>query len=1201
MGVVYRASHRETGDRVAVKTVRGFAADTLSSLRREIHALRRIRLPGVVRVVDDGFEDGAPWYAMELLRGETLHDVLRARTSENAQFAANGELPRMLRIMRRLCVTLGLLHNEGIVHGDLKPENVVLLPGDRPVLVDFGLAGHAASGLGREVVDDLLGLAGTPSYMAPEQIYGQSTDARTDLYSVGCILFELLTGHPPFVRARPSEVLMEHISSPAPPPSALVAGVPPALDGLVLSLLQKEQARRPGHVLDVIADLERLGVGPDPDEPELPSRPLLYRPRLVGRSDVFDRLRETARRASQRDGAMVVLRGESGVGKTFLALETARALDGTMRPIVGRCEPPLPGVARASSPFQPLRAALQHVANLCLAGGADVTDRLVGPHGKVLAPHEPALRDLPGQSRFAEPAPLDGIAARDRLLASMRSVLAALAEHEPALLLLDDLQWADELTLRLIETLPPGWIAERALLILGTCRSDASAATASSILARPDVETIELEGVDERSLTMLIADMLAVRTPPADLGRFLAVQSRGNPFYVAEYLRAGLAEGVLHRASPDSVWIGDAAAPTGASLLDSLALPTSIREIILHRLARLHADSRRLLAVASIFGRDFDVEIAREISAMESASCLDAVRELLGVRMIEQTGPASCRFAHDSLLEVVHAETPPEDRRAWHRLAAHTFEARHRREPLPPGFAARLARHWELAGEPSRELAYRDVAGDEALAAAAFEEASAHWRRGLELADAGPSGTSGTDWQRRVKWHFGIARAAHALGDIGEAERRASRALAQTGYRVPESTFAWTRLLVTQASSQLLGGGARLRRPGSSSQRAALLDAARAADLLTHRFFYDEDVLAMLATASLAANLARRGGDLNVAPRAFLALAFAAELMRLPGTAARYLATAEGAGAGRLPAGEQAYLLASISVYHATFGRWQAAESAADRASGMLDAVADPFVVEVVLTTRGHVEYFTGRYAAAHDTYVAVRESAHARGNLQHDVWGRFSMARSLHALGHYADAVPLLEGSLDDLARAPELQSEITCLGLLAWARLRLGDRDAARRAADDALSRIARARPNGFPTIEGCTTTADTYDELIASGTDAHERRTLERCLHASLKGLRRFASLIPMARPAVDLRNARDAARRQRYRAGRASAARTRRLAPKSVASGKKALPGVMLIILTTEPVSRDAHLERARSLLDAIGTPHLFHEHFPKDPR
>ena len=241
MGVVYLASHRETGERAALKTVRVTDPILLAGVRREIAALSRLAHPGIVRIVDQGTEGGMPWYAMERLEGETLRAWASStvqRVSGTSTFfetgprqtrddrslpkaapgpliaqAGGGALAELMMVMQRLCDALAYLHGEGIVHRDLKPENVLVLEGGHPVLVDFGLVTRFAGEASREVLEPVGDALGTRGYVAPEQAAGELVDARADLYSLGVMLYELLTGRLP----RPARPARSAPRDPGPP------------------------------------------------------------------------------------------------------------------------------------------------------------------------------------------------------------------------------------------------------------------------------------------------------------------------------------------------------------------------------------------------------------------------------------------------------------------------------------------------------------------------------------------------------------------------------------------------------------------------------------------------------------------------------------------------------------------------------------------------------------------------------------------------------------------------------------------------------------------------------------------------------------------------------------------------------------------------------------------------------------------------
>jgi eukaryotic-like serine/threonine-protein kinase len=271
MGTVYQGVQLSVKRPVAIKVIRddlGHDQATVQRFLREAHLLTRIAHPNIVDVFDCGeTSDGLLYIVMELLRGQTLDVAL----ADVGSFSVR----RTCEVGLQLCDALVAAHAHGVVHRDLKPANICLLPdlGDWVKVLDFGLAksfepDRHAEGSGMYPLDSLaetidaeaaaeitLGgvLLGTPMYMAPEAIYGETIDPRTDLYSLGCILHELLTGVPPFYGESTALVIARQLDDPPPP---LPDEVPPTLRQLITGLLAKEPDQRPANALTVRAVLE---------------------------------------------------------------------------------------------------------------------------------------------------------------------------------------------------------------------------------------------------------------------------------------------------------------------------------------------------------------------------------------------------------------------------------------------------------------------------------------------------------------------------------------------------------------------------------------------------------------------------------------------------------------------------------------------------------------------------------------------------------------------------------------------------------------------------------------------------------------------------------------------------------------------------------------------------------------------------------
>jgi len=252
MAVVYLARDRELGREVALKCLRP-SVEVNERLRerfvREAQAVAKLSHPNVVTVHDVGAADGRLYMVMEKIAGGSL---------EKAMAGARTELPRFLRILAKAARGVGAAHRGGIVHRDLKPGNIMLAPDDEPKVVDFGLA-HFADARTRLTRTGVT--LGTPLYMAPEQVAGRDVSARTDVYALGAILYEMLTGSVPHDGSTPVEVYHRIVDETPRPPRAMRADVPAELEAVALKALEKEPADRYASAGEFAEDIDRYLAG----------------------------------------------------------------------------------------------------------------------------------------------------------------------------------------------------------------------------------------------------------------------------------------------------------------------------------------------------------------------------------------------------------------------------------------------------------------------------------------------------------------------------------------------------------------------------------------------------------------------------------------------------------------------------------------------------------------------------------------------------------------------------------------------------------------------------------------------------------------------------------------------------------------------------------------------------------------------------
>src|SRR5680860_1274873 len=268
MAEVHRGRDTRLGRQVAVKLLRPDLARDPSlqaRFRREAQSAAALNRPAIVAVYDAGEdivpeaggEARLPFIVMEYVEGMTLRELLRGERSETP---AHG-----LGVARAVTMTAGVLealeysHRSGIVHRDIKPANVMLTPSGDVKVMDFGIARAMAGG--SATMTQTQAVIGTAQYLSPEQARGETADARSDLYSTGCLLYELLTGRPPFVGDSIVSVAVSHVREEPAPPSSFIPSISPSIDAIVLKALVKDRDDRYQSAGEMRRDIERALAG----------------------------------------------------------------------------------------------------------------------------------------------------------------------------------------------------------------------------------------------------------------------------------------------------------------------------------------------------------------------------------------------------------------------------------------------------------------------------------------------------------------------------------------------------------------------------------------------------------------------------------------------------------------------------------------------------------------------------------------------------------------------------------------------------------------------------------------------------------------------------------------------------------------------------------------------------------------------------
>jgi tetratricopeptide (TPR) repeat protein len=765
MGIVYRATDVQLKRDVALKVITPHLSqddEFRHRFRREFRAAASIQHPNVIPIHHAGEEGGQLYVTMRYVEGTDLARLLATEGRLEPRQAAS--------IIGQVADALDAAHRAGIVHRDVKPANVLIEVDDdgmHAVLTDFGLMKDLAS---TSQITQAGALIGTFDYAAPEQLKEGPVDARTDVYALGAVLYQTLTGKVPFPRETAAATMLAQLES---PPPSLLAVLPDASE-LLGEVVRRAMAKDPDARFPSAGDLGRAAqaavndrqseggersVATGAASPEAPPtlQPVPLPPALsvetghgpfAGRAELLRALdgRYSAAEGGRRQFALLV--GEPGIGKTRLATELARRAHRRGATVLyGRSDP------ESLVPYQPFITALAHYATH--------RERLRLPPELALELSElarfvPALRPHVPEHKVSlaeEPE-----ARRYRLFEGVTRLLALAARERPLVLILDDLHWADASTSLLLGHLLSDAAPIR-LLVIGTARAaekpraDELVEVVSRMRRQPSFERIELEG-----LTAEEARTLVGRDATSQFVRRLTEETEGNPFFIEETLRSlpELDERALSR----------------------IKVPDGVKELISRRLQQLSETANRVLSVAAVIGRQFDLALLEQLLDDDPDAILTVLEEAAEGGLVREVAEQLDRFAfaHALVRETLYESQSTSRRVRLHRRIGERLEASGEANP------AELAYHF-FEGRAPQAAGYALAAAEQAQAALAYEQAVEHYRRALTddaldvaLALGGAELRAGDPAARGT-----FARAARLARERGDRDALAQAALGFAG------------------------------------------------------------------------------------------------------------------------------------------------------------------------------------------------------------------------------------------------------------------------------------------------------------------------------------------------------------------------------------------------------------------------------------
>jgi len=724
-GIVFKARDTALNRVVAIKMLKNpvTTGEAYSRFITEAQSVAKLSHPNIANIYDIGKEDEKQFFVLEFVEGHSLRDLIESSPEGKC------DIPTILRIGIDVCNALQYAHSQGILHRDVKPENIMITTDGLAKLMDFGLA--KMLGQPRQTQNGVI--VGTVAYVAPEIALGKGADARSDLYSLGAVLYEAVTGKPPFPGEDPVKIIFSHIHDRAVSPDRLNPKLPSTLSECVMKLLEKDPEKRCQSAADLLKVLRDVAepslkeATPPTQKPILvvPSpRPLARKEiQLIDRVEEMNQLREAVDRAVRGEGGLLFLRGEAGIGKTRLTREMgAYARLRGMNVLYGRC----PALLTMTG-IPPYILWSEVIRDYLQASTVEQLYRVIGFYPAEVTKLVPDLRQRLGA--IPQSIQIDPERERDRLFEAVSQFITNISKEAPLLAVLDDLQWTDQSSLLLMHYLARGVLREH-ILFVGAYRDNEvdEKHPLSPVLTELNrerlLQSVPLKRMSLSDVSEMIKQILEQDDAPREFCQRVYQKTGGNPFFVEEVMKSLKEEGLIFLEG--NRW--------KIKEVSRIEFPETVKGVVKTRIGRLDDECRNLLTMASFVGYDFTFEALRGVTSFEENKLIELLERMLKTGQIKERvvrGEDAYSFADAIVREVVHEEVSRLMHRRLHNVAGNALEkvyANNIDEHL-----AELAYQFLEGGDRAKALDYFLMGAEKAVKVYAHGEASTYFQSALSL------------------------------------------------------------------------------------------------------------------------------------------------------------------------------------------------------------------------------------------------------------------------------------------------------------------------------------------------------------------------------------------------------------------------------------------------------------------------------------
>jgi serine/threonine protein kinase/tetratricopeptide (TPR) repeat protein len=724
-GVVFKARDTALNRIVAVKMLKSEAitGEAYSRFMTEAQAVAKLNHPNIVSIYDIGKENGKQFFVLEFVDGESLRDLMGTYPDGKC------DVETVLKIAMDVCSALQYAHSQNILHRDVKPENVMITRDGTAKLMDFGLAKMVDQ---PHVTQEGV-IVGTVAYIAPEQALGKGADARSDLYSFGAVLYEALSGKPPFPADDPIKIIFGHIHDRPAPLEKQNPKAPHALVDCIMKLLEKDPEKRYQSAEDLLKALRQISEEFLRDTLMPGHRPNVLVPHqrtaasrevpLIDRVEEMNLLRETVDRTIHGEGGLVLLYGEAGIGKTRLARELrAYARLRGVQVLYGRC----PALFRMDG-VPPYTIWNDVIKDYMENSNPEQLYRVIGYYPAEIVKLVPELTQ---RLRVIPPSlPISPDQKQNRLFEAVTQFIVNISRETPLLIVLDDLQWTDPSSLLLLHYLARG-VEKTPLLLLGAYRSTDIDAKhpLSPVLTELNRErlpqSVSLKRMSLNEVSELIKNILEQDDVPAEFCKLVYEKTRGNPFFTEEVLKSLKEEEIVYRH--ENKW--------AFKDISKIDFPENVKNIVKTRINRLDEDCQSVLTLASFIGNDFTLDALSGVTGIEEDKLLETMEKTLKTGLVKERiirDEDVYSFADVIVRDVVHEEVSHIRHKKLHGTVGRALEKVYAQK-IDEHYSE-LALHFLESGEKDEALGYFLKAAEKARRVYAHNEAFSYFQHALQL------------------------------------------------------------------------------------------------------------------------------------------------------------------------------------------------------------------------------------------------------------------------------------------------------------------------------------------------------------------------------------------------------------------------------------------------------------------------------------